>query len=455
MKKQRIFTGLGLATLIMAASLSLAGCENPAGENPTGNSIDTERYATVPVRSIRSAAQSAKSVVGDSDSYVLAASGIGEDDGVHYYLYYLGYVKNVPIAYKTAYRYDGTTPIDITFQKDWVTEETITQSTTKTKEQTTTVNASATVEAGVEAEAGIVFAKVKTSLSIATTFGTEVTIAASTSNTLETAQTKANGESESISATIGEHGEAPGTYRYALFGLTDVYCTFAVDPDTREILSINYTTCARASTYAWGIDFDPNEIAEFGKTGGDDLLEIPEIDFTDIDAPTDVLEGAPKPPPPDTVDGEVTLYIDSIIGGAEKTKGDNDVGTQDGSHTDWEFEIQSMALKNQRTDGTYDTLEIHFVYTVKEGKSNWTVLTIDKTHAVDFGSHKALELRPPITEKRTGTINGKQHGFVHAGSWSNGLLNQLYLKIDSSAGDDRNNIGFRPTLTVRFVKKNN
>jgi hypothetical protein len=73
---------------------------------------------------------------------------------------------------------------------------------------------------------------------------------------------------------------------------------------------------------------------------------------------------------------------------------------------------------------------------------------------VNFGSNRALELRSPTTEKRTGTIDDEHHNWVNVGSWSNGLLNSLYLKIDDS-GDDRNNIGFNPTLTVRFVKKNN
>jgi hypothetical protein len=455
MKKQRIFTGLGLAALIMAASLSLAGCENPAGDD-SGSSIVTERYATVPVRSISripSAAQSAQ-----SSPYVLASSGIGKDDenkNVYYYLYYLGYVKSVPIAYKTAYQYNGITPITITFQKDWVTEETITQSTTKTKEQTTAVNAGTTIEAGVEAKAGAIFTEVKAWASVAATFGTEFSNSVSTSNTLETAQTKASGESESISATIGEHGEEPGTYRYALFGLTDVYCLFAVDPETHNIINIDYTTCARESTYAWGIDFDPSAIAVFGKTGGGALIEIPDIDFADVEEPTNILDGPPEPPPPETVNDEVTLDIGQIIGNATRTSGgDDDVNSKDGRKTNWEFEITSMALRNQRTDGTYDSLEINFVYTVKEGQSNWTVLTINNTHLVDFGSYKALELRDPITEKRTGSISGERHDWVYQGPWSNGLLNYLYLKIDDS-GNDRDNIGFRPCLTVRFVKKNN
>jgi hypothetical protein len=462
MKKERIFTGLGLAALIMAASVSLAGCENPAGDGD-GSPIDTGRYATVPVRSIPripSAAQSAKSsrAVGDSDSYVLASSGIGKDDednDVYYYLYYLGYVKNVPIAYKTSYQYDGRTPITITFEKSWVNEETITKSTTQTKEQTTSLNTSTTVEAGVEAKAGAIFTEMKAWASVAATFGTQFSNSISTSNTLETAQTKANGETEGISATIGEHGEEPGTYRYALFGLTDVYCLFAVDPETHRIISIDYTTCARESTYAWGIDFDPSAIAVFGKTGGGALLEIPDIEFANIEAPTDILEGPPEPPPPETVNDQVTLDIGQIIGGATRTGGgDDDINSKNGRKTNWEFEITGMALKNQREDGTYDSLEIQFVYTVMEGQSNWTELRITKAHLVDFGSYKALALREPLTERRTGTISDEQHGWVYQGSWSNGLLNNLYLKIDDS-GDDKNNIGFRPTITVRFVKKNN
>jgi hypothetical protein len=455
MKKQRIFTGLGLAVLIMAVSFALAGCKNPASDNGTGGqNIVTKRYTTVPVRSMTRTNRT----VGDSDSHVLVSSGIGGDDGIHYYLYYLGYVQSVPIAYKTQYYYNGSTPITITFQKDWVNEETITESTTQTKEKTTTVNASATVTAGVEAEAGVLFAKAKATASLSATLGTEYASAVSVSDTLETAQTKANGESESISATIGDHGEAPGTYRYALFGVTDVYCTFAVNPTTRTVHSIKYTTCARESTYAWGLDFDASEIATFGKTGGGDLLEIPEIDFTKVGAPTDILEGEPEPPPPPppaTINAEVTINIGRIIGGATNDGGDNGVNTQNGRHTDWEFEVKSMRLINERTDGTYDNLEISFLYTVKEGQSNWTVLKIDKVHTVPFGDNKALELRTPTTEKRTGTINGEQHDWVSAGSWSNGLLNSLSIKIDDNATDDRNYIGFDPTLTIRFVKKNN
>jgi hypothetical protein len=153
----------------------------------------------------------------------------------------------------------------------------------------------------VEAEAGAIFAKAKVTGSISASASYELAQSLSTSNTLETARTKAEGESESISATIGDHGEAPGTYRYALFGTTDVYCLFEVDPATRTIRDIQYETCARESSYAWGIDFDPAAIPEFGKTGGGDLLEIPDIDFTTVAVPTDIMEGPPTPPELKTV----------------------------------------------------------------------------------------------------------------------------------------------------------
>jgi hypothetical protein len=277
-----------MAALALVFGMVLDGCDNGSGSGePETQPVEILRYETVPVSS-RGSGQ---------ESSVLANLARSADSTTYYYLYYLGYVTNVPVAYKTAYYYNGTTPITITFEKNWVTEDTITQSTTKTKEETTTWNWGGTVTVGVEAEAGAIFAKAKVTGSVSASASYELAQALSTSNTLETARMKAEGESESISATIGDHGEAPGTYRYALFGTTDVYCLFEVDPATRAIRGIQYETCARESSYAWGIDFDPAAIPKFGKTGGGDLLEIPDIDFTTVAAPTDTLEGPPAPPP--------------------------------------------------------------------------------------------------------------------------------------------------------------
>jgi hypothetical protein len=145
MKKRCIFVGLGLAALIMAAGWALAGCAMDSGDDPDGgNNQETVRYTTHPVSSL----VSSRAAVGEGKSYVLVNSVKSANNSTWYYLYYLGYVEDAPIAYKTAYYYGGTTPITITFEKSWVNEETITESTTKSKEKTTTLNTSVTATVG-------------------------------------------------------------------------------------------------------------------------------------------------------------------------------------------------------------------------------------------------------------------------------------------------------------------
>jgi hypothetical protein len=281
-----------MLALLLAFGLLLAGCDIGANSNSDtgGNTFSLKRYETVPVPS----PNSGRAVEGSDAACVLVNSGYKES--AWYYLYYLGYVKNVPIAYKTQYVYEGIIPLTITVEKNWVNEETITQSTTKTREHTTTTSVSGSVEVGVEAEAGAIFAKAKVTAKLSTTVGGEWANTVSTADTLETATAKAEGESESISATIGDHEEPAGTYRYTLFGVTDVYVLFKVNAGTREIEKAAFTTCARESSYAWGIDFDPSAV--FGKSGPGDLFKIPYIDFSEAEAPTEELEDAIEPPQP-------------------------------------------------------------------------------------------------------------------------------------------------------------
>jgi hypothetical protein len=286
-----------------------------------------------------------RAAAGGGPAYMLANSGYKGDSD--YYLYYLGYVKNVPIAYKTQYQYDGITPITITFEKNWVNEETITQSTTETVEKTSMFHIEGNITVGVASEAGAIIAKAKNSFSVSISWGGEWSTAISTEDTLETATTKAAGESESITATIGEHGEEAGTYRYALFGVTDFYVLYKVNKTTRAVEEATVTTCARASTYAWGIDFDPNAIPEFGKTGGGDLFEVPDIDFTDEPPLTNELEEETV----NTPYKNTTMPLSVSATGASVISGQNLMiaGSQNGVNTDWKFEVKSMNLINERT----------------------------------------------------------------------------------------------------------
>ncbi|WP_010258235.1 hypothetical protein [Treponema primitia] len=445
MKKQNMLTELVSVALIMVLGFILAGCENFAGGNNAPN-ISGKRYAIVP---FEKASRSA------SEPYVLVSSGHNQAGTVYYYLYYLGYVTSVPIAYKTAYYYDEKTPITITYEKSSATEESITSSMTTAKEHTVTGSASVAIEAGVEAEAGVLFAKAKVTGKITATGSVEDANAVSTSNTYETVETKMAGESESISATIGDHGEAPGKYRYALFGITDVYCLFQVDAATRTVLETDISYRARESSLAWGIDFDSSDLGSFGKTGEGDLLFIPVIDFASIEPDDEVVTGLepPDPPPPDTKENSLFKSTDVQKGTASKTGGDGNVDTKNNKYTNWEFEVTSVQLINQGTDGIYRNAEIKYIYTVKEGGGDWTVLQLTGTYTEDLSGYKVIELRTLPTQKLSGSISGERHDWVDAGYWNYGLVRHLSLIIDGS-GSDEKNIAFMADILIEFVEKN-
>jgi hypothetical protein len=157
--KRKCSVFFGFAIMVLLAMFTMAGCElgfnNTDNNSGTGGDTggDTGRYETVSVSTANRAAD------GGNPGYVLVNSGYRGD--TYYYLYYLGYVKNTPIAYRPSLYYNGTTPITITFEQSNVTEETITESTQKTKEFTSTLHVGGKLTVGVEAKAGAIFAETK------------------------------------------------------------------------------------------------------------------------------------------------------------------------------------------------------------------------------------------------------------------------------------------------------
>jgi hypothetical protein len=440
---------LGIIAVIAVIGLMVINCDN--GTMPDGDDtlpIVQSRYETVPYNS----AGFGRSTAGD-EPYVLVSSGKAYDESVDYYLYYMGYVKSVPVAYKTAYRYGGTTPITITYEKSWITEEAIVESMTTAREETWNVDASATAGVEIGGQAGLApFATTSIKVSVSATIGSGYAETISTSNTYETSKTKIEGETETISATVGGHGESTGVYRYALFGTTDVYCLFAVDPSSREIQSINVSNLARAASYAWGIDYSADEL--FGKTGTGDLFEVPDIDFSEIARPTESLEAPPAPPPPEKIQTSFSDWTGTKQTGASQTNGgDADIGSEKGEYTDWSLEVTNVRLINERSDGTYADVSMDFVYIVSERQPNWTELTMNASHTFSLTNRKVLELRNPTTGTRTGSIYGENHSFIDLGSWGDGIIRSVRGQIDGGGGD-KNNIRFSALIHLEFIERN-
>jgi hypothetical protein len=82
-----------MAALALVFGMVLAGCDNGSGSGePETQPVETLRYVTMPVSSRGSGQKSS----------ALANSARSADSTTYYYLYYLGYVENTPVAYKTS-----------------------------------------------------------------------------------------------------------------------------------------------------------------------------------------------------------------------------------------------------------------------------------------------------------------------------------------------------------------
>jgi hypothetical protein len=435
---------LGIITVIAVIGLIMLNCENgttPGGNEPT--SIITGRYETVPYGSDAFGGNSE----GDP-SYVLVSSAKEHDNSAHYYLYYMGYIKNVPIAYKTPYRYDGITPITISYEKSWATEDAIMQSMTTAKEETWNVSASLTHTTEISVSGGIKpFGEVAAKASLATQIGGGYGETVSASSTYETTTTKMQGESESISATIGEHGEAPGVYRYALFGTTDVYCLFEVKPSDHTIQNVKITNSARANSLAWGIDFNPDGNRDFGKTGTGDKFEIPEIDFTQVEAPTESLDGPPTPPPPDPRKASVykqsfeTIPTGTIGRTLNAGSGDADI------HSGGSKWIKYQVRANFSIGDTGRYIRVKLYVLAWEVDSNWTNITATRTFDVATENNELIHSLDRQTA-RTPNANDYIILFGNNGEYFDGNLSGEWKALSTDISTTDNETLFHTSIRV-------
>jgi len=120
--RRRIFGTITIIVGIMMI-LALAGCDflfNDDSKTPSGDA--TLRYETVPY--------SKSSAHSGGDNYNLVYSA--HDNTNNYYLFVLGHVNSVPVAYRTAMRYNGQSAVTIAYSKSDVSETSISKSVGET-----------------------------------------------------------------------------------------------------------------------------------------------------------------------------------------------------------------------------------------------------------------------------------------------------------------------------------
>jgi len=286
---------LFIAVLILSVGLIACGSDDSNKKWKPEPRFETVRVSDFDDSVFNNSALKVKSGVDRELPYVPISSLVSYDGNTHYYLYYMGYVRNVPVTTGNNYYFDGGIPITISYETTESIERTVSNSITHAREQTWEKSVDVTV--GIEVEKGINFiAKAKVAASVSSSFTQSFGGSISTSNTVETAEAKGAGVNQAIAATIGERGEPAGIYRFVLRGTTDVFMLIKVDPHTRAVNSYEKIYTAREDSYAWGVDYSPDFY--FRKTAPGDLFQIPDIDFTEVDPPTDIADAPLEPCPP-------------------------------------------------------------------------------------------------------------------------------------------------------------
>ncbi|MHB9295142.1 hypothetical protein PilKf_00883 [Pillotina sp. SPG140] len=279
---------IGCAAVFLAAMTTLTGCpaeeENVEPSPSVSAPTATLRYETVPYKVASRAAL-------DTSTLIMSAY----DDYNYYYVFLLGHINRVPLAYRQAVFYDGRTSVSIGYSRSEATEESIEQSLETATENS--VSSSMSHNWGLEVSTSIggdlIPVEIGITVSTGGEYGSEKSETRSTANTLTTVKSMSYGSEDRIDVTIGWNEEPTGLYRYSLFGTTDVY--YVVITDKRKNVTKAYLSyCARPQTY-WAIDYEPDMGGNFGKTIPGELLELP--DFTPSALPTPTSNNVQPLPP--------------------------------------------------------------------------------------------------------------------------------------------------------------
>ncbi|MCL2066597.1 MAG: chitobiase/beta-hexosaminidase C-terminal domain-containing protein [Treponema sp.] len=297
---------MGMAAILAAAVLLFifTGCENPAGSG-SGTITETLRYSTVQYRGAGTAS---------GGGYTLIYSAHDTDSDLYYYVYLLGHIDRVPVAYRQAVIWDGVTPVTIGYSSEVTNEYTITEGVERATQYSFTSNDTHGWKVGTELGIkGKVFSA-KISAEVSGQYSREEMNGRSMTNTYETAVSKGNSTTDSIEVTIGNNNQPAGKYRYSLFCTTDVYYVLITDSGKTEVEDNYIAVCARPASYAWGIDYEPNLGGSFGKTAPGDLFQFPNLDLAALPDPLDEFEEEMIPQLPLVATPSATLTSGIYIG---------------------------------------------------------------------------------------------------------------------------------------------
>ena len=280
-----MFKKLGVIVLVITG-LMMSGCDT--GNLPNQHQL-TERFDVVPHGTLGGGVPRSALEGGGEVGPKLLMSTRSRDESSWYFLFYMGFIRGVPISYSLEVFFNGMLEQQISISFSDVTSATITNGLSRAVGHSWSFNATQTVGASVSASAGLgSFGSASVEASVSTSLSAGYGGSISTTETTQTASTWKQGRTDTMSARI-HIGSPVGYWRWALFSVTDVFVVVRLDAATRAVLEINPSFKAR--NFAWGVDFCPeNEFTRSNRGGS--LLTLDYIDFEALPRPTDWL-GSP------------------------------------------------------------------------------------------------------------------------------------------------------------------
>ena len=279
----KITLKLNYMLFVIIIMMMITGCPTESDSNDKNPTVlkETLRYETEPfVRN--STARSEQPVLHDKLVYYAKCNDY------FYYVFLLGNINYVPIAYRSAIEYNGITPIEIAYSITNATEESVTKAMEVAIENSTSSSKSFNASVSVKKEFKSFLGGISVGFTAGTNLQWDTSQTRSTSNTLETMVSNLVQETDEIRATIGNNDEPPGLYRYSYFGTTDVYYVLITDHSYN--LEEQYFAVLARPQMRWAIDYEPDLNGDFGKTAGGELLTIPELELSELPEPKEDLE---------------------------------------------------------------------------------------------------------------------------------------------------------------------
>ncbi len=282
--KKSIFLKSTIAAILVLANclLMLNSCgllQNP-NESASKNSVLATRALIDKHNKVVPAAEADGGKL--SDSF--------RDDRYYYYVYYMGYVANVPLQtnYDT-YKYTGMEG-SMTFTSTKTSTESVSRQVENLISTNSEWGASQTLGVSVEVEGGCIFADAKMGMSVESGLSFGMSKVESTSTIASNVETYS--EDHQMSNTYYFDESCPlGLYRYVLMGVFDLYAIIAYDTETKKfcgetfsVLDSNYITL----DYTEAERFNDNSIESFP------LDFLPTFDPNNIVVPSRVITGSPE-----------------------------------------------------------------------------------------------------------------------------------------------------------------